>query len=250
MKEIKSFSASKLSQFMTCPRAYYHIYHLGFKLKKSDALYFGSAIHEGLAAFYTGGNLIKKFVAYVKKNHWQRPKGFNEEEHIKNGIRLLKMYEKDGTYLEPLDGWVEKLETAYLSNPANGDVLPIPFRLKIDLITKDGYLVDHKTSKSSTTKQNGQNRQQAIIYTMAYRSIFGKRPKGFIQNLIINQVRNPRVIATTFKYSEDDEAQVFDTITDVFEKIAQREYLRMQPMMRTFYKCPIGPLCDIHGGKK
>lgn len=232
---------------MACPQAWHYLYELNFQLKKTDSLFFGSSIHEAIAAFYEGKLPLVILDEFMRKSSWQKPPTFDVEKNIDEATTLIELFLKKAPYFEPLPGWIEQRKSIYLSHPRTGESIPIPFTFKIDLITKDGYIVDHKTSKSASLKQTDQNRIQGIAYQMAYRTIFNKKPKGFIQNLIIRQKRNPRIIPQVFHYTQDDEIYVFDLLKYCLDKIEKREHLTMMPMMKTFYGCPIGVLCTIHG---
>ena len=208
-------------------------------------MYFGTCIHAGLASFYKGGDPVAAYIAETKKNNWQKPKTYNEEKYLSVGIDLLERYKKDGVYLEPIPEWIEQRKIIQLANPKTGNIIPIPFSFQIDLITKDGYIVDHKTSSSADTNQNETNRLQGIAYQMAYRAIFGKKPKGFIQNLIVKQ-KVPKFIPKILSYSDDDEVYAFDLIEHVLDRIERKGYLIDKPTIKTFYPCPVKTICRIH----
>ena len=242
------FSISKIIQYLTCPRSFYHIYILGFQLKKSDNMFFGSSLHEGLAAFYRGEDPIKKFVHFTKSQTWQKPKDYNDDKYIPDGIKILEAYKKEGTYFDPNPDWIERKELIKFSNPITGEKIETPFSFTIDLITKDKYILDWKTSSSSKGDQNETNRIQGIAYQMAFFSIFGERPKGFIQYTIA-KLKTPKFIPRVFHYTEDDELYVFNLVKHVLGRVAQRGYLVDKPTIKTFYPCAVSTLCDIHRKK-
>ena len=212
--DVEKFSISEITQYLTCPRAWHYLYQLKFRLKKSDSLFIGSALHSGLETFYKGGDPVKAYVRYIKQNVWQKPKGFNEEKYIKEGINIMTVYKTKGTYFNPLPDWIERREITQLRNPHTDEVIPIPFSFKVDLVHQDGsklFLVDHKSSSSNSTKQLETNRIQAISYLTALRLILGKKIDGFIQNSIIKR-KVPQIVPTLFRYSEDDIDYVFNII--------------------------------------
>jgi hypothetical protein len=184
-------------------------------------------------------------VQFTKAQSSQKPAGYNLEKYLEEGTKILELYKKEGTYFDPNPDWIERRETISLINPITKEQIATPFTFQIDLITKDGYIIDHKTSSSGKGDQSETNRIQGIAYTMAYRSIFGKQPKGFIQNLIVKQ-KVPKFIPRVFKYTEENEAYVFDLIKYTLERIGQKGYMVDKPALRTFYPCPIGALCDLH----
>jgi len=242
------FSISKIIQYLTCPRAWAHIYLWGFQLKKSDNMFFGSAVHEGLAAYFRGEDPIKKYIYFTKSQTWQKPKDYNDDKYIEDGIKILEAYKKDGTFFDPNPDWIERKELIKFTNPVTGEKIETPFSFTIDLVTKDQYIVDHKTSSSAKGDQSETNRIQGIAYWLAYKSIFGKAPKGFIQNVIVKQ-KTPKFIPRIFTYTLDDEVYVFNLVKHVLERIGQRGYLVDKPAIKTFYPCPISVLCDIHRKK-
>jgi hypothetical protein len=211
-------------------------------------MFFGSAIHSGLAAFYKGEDPVKEYIHFTKSQTWQKPKDYNDDKYIPDGIKILEAYKKEGTYFDPNPDWIERKELIKFANPVTGEQIEMPFSFTIDLITKDEYIVDHKTSSSSKGDQSETNRIQGIAYWMAYKSIFGKPPKGFIQNIIVKQ-KTPKFIPRIFKYTQDDELYVFNLVKHVLERVAQRGYLVDKCGIRSFFPCPIGVLCDIHRKK-
>ena len=247
---MERFSVSKLNLFLVCPRSYFYKYILNITSPGSTAMFFGSAIHEGIAAFYKGGNPVQAFKDELKKINPVAGIVKDDKEYkalLKQGVRLMELYQTDAPYFEPEA--VEELREVYLTHPATDEKLPIPFVFKIDLLTKDGYIVDHKTTSGAGKRQSETDRIQGIAYTMAYRTMYGERPKGFIQNALVKRVKKPEIIPTIFQYTPDDEAWFFQVAEKVIGMVRRKEYLIALPMIRTFYPCPYKNICEIHGGK-
>jgi hypothetical protein len=211
-------------------------------------MFFGSSLHEGLAAFYRGEDPIKKFIHFTKSQTWQKPKDYNDDKYIPDGIKILEAYKKEGTYFDPNPDWIERKEVIKLKHPITNEIIETPYSFTIDLITKDKYLIDWKTSSSSKGDQNETNRIQGIAYSLAYQSMFGEKPKGFIQYIIVKQ-KTPKFIPRIFHYTDDEQIYVFDLIKYTLERIAQKGYLIDLPKIRVFYPCQLGVLCDIHRKK-
>lgn len=244
--KLQKLSISQVNQFLQCPRSWLYFYYYGLKLEKNENLYFGSVIHEGLAALYSGKDPIETIVHYIKKGSWEKPRLADESAFTDEALRIMAMYMSKGIYLSPKKDWIEKKVVLRLTHPTTKEEIPIPFTFKIDLITNDGYIVDHKTAGSVPKEQNETNKYQGIAYQMAYRKLFGKAPRGFVQNTIVKQKRNPRVVPEVFQYSVDDEIMLFELVKNVVHLIETDRAYTAWPMIRTHYPCQLGILCDIH----
>lgn len=236
------FSVTKINTFLTCPRAYYFKYVLGMQQPPNDKLFFGNAIHEGIAAFYKKQNPIKAFRKVVATGQ-NKPPQFQTDKYVGEGEKVLEQYINKAPYFRPKI--VEEFREINLTHPISGEAIPYPFIFKIDLITEDGYIVDHKTTSGTGKTQYETDRIQAIAYCMAYRGMFGVRPKAFIQNAITKH-KVPRIVPTIYEYTPDDEAYIFDLFVEVLGMIERREYLTAQPMVKTFFPCKFKHICDIH----
>ena len=243
---MKNFSVSQLNLFLQCPYAWYVQKILNIKTPKSDNLFFGSAAHFGLEQFYHGKDPVVSIEGYLRGDPLhERPQGFDIEKNVAEGKAIMELYKTKGPYFEPT--MIEERRTVDLLNPITQEALPVPFTFKFDLIS-DGFIVDHKTTKSNGEKQDDLNKNQGLAYFLAYRSLYGKRPAGFIQNSLVKQ-KTPKIVPLILQYSIDEEVWFWNLAKKVLDMIAKQEYLTARPMVKTFYPCPCKDICPTHGGK-
>lgn len=98
---IQKFSISDVIQYLTCPRSYFYLRILNFHLKKSDALFTGSALHFALESFYKGGDPVEAYKKFLTADSWQKPKNFDTGKHLEEGLKIMELYKTKGPYLEP-----------------------------------------------------------------------------------------------------------------------------------------------------
>jgi CRISPR/Cas system-associated exonuclease Cas4 (RecB family) len=223
-------SYSKISTFLDCPRKYWYQYELGLETKKSEGFYFGSAIHSGLEAYYSGKEPMKavKNALFGEKDRIseEAKEGVNPEELYREAERCFKIYPEEAPYFEP-----EKIEHYFnipIINPETGEELNASLSGKVDLIDKRGFIVDHKSAKSSP---NGffddKNKLQAAAYTYWYFYMFNKLPEIFVFNYVIrgNTRREPSCEYRVKKPGIDEIVKFFNTAKMV-ESAIKEEKLR------------------------
>ena len=222
-----NLSITKISTYLDCPRKYWYTYHMRIFTPKSEGFYFGSAVHQGLEYYYLGKDPMQgvKDALYGEKS--------NASEEPVEGIDLSKLeYEaqrifdkySEAPYFKPL--MVEHIFKVKLINPVTKEELKVNFVGKMDLITEDSKIVDHKTASSSP---NGffeaKNTLQANGYSYAFLRMFGKLPGAFIFNTIIkgNTRREPRFEPKQRKIQLGDICSFFDTSRYVLDAILREE---------------------------
>jgi CRISPR/Cas system-associated exonuclease Cas4 (RecB family) len=193
-----NLSITKISTYLDCPRKYWYSYDLGIQTPKSEGFFFGSAVHEGLENYYSGKNpdeAIRNALFSKKDKVGETAKeGVDPYKLYREAKRIIKIYPEQAPYFEPI--LVEHFFKVKLIHPETKEELPAGFVGKIDLITVDNKIVDHKTSNSSP---NGffenKNNLQANGYAYAYLMMFGKLPEEFVFNYLIkgNTKREPSI---------------------------------------------------------
>ena len=239
-----TFSVSKLQLFLQCPKAFYFIYQVGIKVPKSPSLFYGQAIHEGIAAFYQQQDPLVAFEKSLLAPSQEKPLNFAWEKYLEEGKLLMETYKTQAPFFDPLV--IEKFETVPLYHPVNREPLPLDFSLKIDLITKDGFIVDHKSTSSANPKIDEMQKLQAVAYTMAYQTLYGHKPEAFVFNFLIKRKRNPRIVPIFFHCTDDDEVWFFDIAHHVID-LASTDCRLIPPMVKSHYPCPVRNLCSWHG---
>ena len=205
-------SVTKISNYLDCPRKYWYTYEMKVETKKSEGYYFGSAVHEGLENHYTGKDPMQGVAnsLFGKKTKItdEAKEGVDPYKLHSEAKRIFEIYPKKATKFQPL--FVEHWFDVPLINPDTKEELPANFVGKIDLITVDGNIIDHKTA---TGFSNGffddDNEFQASGYVYAYLQMFKKMPNSFIFNTIIRE-NTKRGIAIDLK-------TLYPTMEDVFK---------------------------------
>jgi len=239
-------SVSRMSVFNDCPRKYWYIYELDIKPKKSEGMTFGSAVHAGLEGYYKGKDPMKGVdnSLFGKKEKGEEPReGVDPYKLHQDAKKIFQVYDK-APHFKPLfvEYWFEVLMT----HPKTHEALPVLFRGKIDLITVNGWIVDHKTASG---RSNGffeaKNVLQGNGYAFAYHSIFGELPKKFIINTIIrgNTRREPSFEQKPYVQDMDDICSFFDearVVVDAIVKNKTRDYPNKYHCKRCQFKsiCP------------
>ena len=240
-------SVTKLQTYLDCPRKYWYKYQLMIDTPKSEGFYFGSAIHEGLDDYYNGKDPmigVKGALYGNKKSLSQEAvEGTDLAKMESDAKRIFDAYKDSAPHFEPL--LVEHFFTVDLVHPETLEKLPAQFVGKIDLITTDCKVIDHKTSSS---KPNGffeyQNTLQANGYTYAYLRMFGMVPNMFIFNHIVkgNTKRDPMFVPKPRKVTLGDACMFFDECKAALDSVLRNE-TRDYPNRDNCRMCPYKNIC-------
>ncbi len=157
----------------------------------------GKAIHSTLNANYrqkikTGKDLPLQEMLDIFSDEWDRrapATRFSPDEapsKIKDeGVRLIKTYQEScGFRIRPAA--VEKafaIKFERLDKPLIG---------YIDLIDKEGVIIDHKTTKRSWQEEKVRSDLQLTSYALAYRRMTGKKEKGLRYDVLV-RTKTPKI---------------------------------------------------------
>jgi CRISPR/Cas system-associated exonuclease Cas4 (RecB family) len=218
-------STSKLNTFSECPRKYWYSYELLIPTPKSEAFWFGGAVHSGLESYYKGLDAFQGFKDALRSKTGEQPaEGVNLDKLEVEGKRIFELYSKQVLYFQPV--LIEHRFTVDLANPETGETLPAVLTGKIDLVTVDGYIIDHKTASRELSSDYQTNNLQVNGYAYAYWKTFGKMPKGVIFNQIIkgNSRREPAIKATNpIKPTVGDLCFFFQECKSAIDSIVRKE---------------------------
>jgi CRISPR/Cas system-associated exonuclease Cas4 (RecB family) len=208
------FSYSQLRTYMQCPRTYYMQYVLKRFPPKNLALQFGSSIHTALEVFYNTGNqtlaeetFIKDFSAKSVDVLLKPTENLQKEGTL--GVKLLNEYFKNENKPLIKPKFVEYKFETILKHPVTGESLDVPIKGVMDIITEEGFILDHKTSASIWTMDMIDSDMQKNVYWLAYKSLFGVEPKGFGFNFLIKRVKVPKF---DVQWVEVNQAQQIETV--------------------------------------
>ena len=221
-------SITKINTYLSCPCKYWYLYDVKVETPKSEGFFFGSAVHSGLEAYYTKKEpmeAVKYSLFGEKKSTREEAKeGVDPYKLLTQARKIFDIYPKLAPNFKPL--LVEHWFDVELVHPETKEKLPAKFVGKIDLITADWEIVDHKTaSRSSGDFFKKSNEFQATGYTYAFLKIFKKMPKSFIFNTIIkgNSKRVPAIEKNTLHPTMEDISNFFDTCKSVLNAILEKE---------------------------
>jgi len=217
--EPRHFSYSSMRVYENCPHKYRLSYIRGYWInKESTALRFGSAIHKALEAMYKGqdAKLALKKSIYEKPENvlWKKS---NPDREYNLAVKMLEMYDKKKLHLIPRD--VEKMFNIEVINPETNEKLPWTLKGKMDIVTKDGWICDHKTSSGSLTQTWADNEFQATAYSFAYKNLYKETEKGIIYNVLIKRVKEPRLEAIVTRRDLSDKIYFFEVAKDFIGKV-------------------------------
>jgi len=226
------FSFSQLRCYEECPRKYYFQYVLKRFEKKNLAMVFGSAIHSALETYYKGGTpeqAEERFISEFTKNSVgiKLKNGENLERGGKIGVKMLNEYFKpeNKPYFDK-PKYVEYKFQTILKHPITQKELDVPIKGVIDLITNDGFIVDHKTSASMWTLEMVEEDLQKVFYWLAFYSIFGVEPQGFIFNFLIKRVNEPKFDNQAVEVNKSQMLYCIDYVKFITDEIKKERFPR------------------------
>lgn len=173
-------SASKIKMFFQCRLLYYRTYTDREESIQNPSAILGSALHKAIELYYiekknpihTFENTFDRMLAEAGQNI----KVFNNIAGIrKSGITMLG--NMDWAAIKPLG--LEVRFSLPFPNAENPICIITGF---MDIVTEDGYIIDHKSSSKLPDIDSMANDTQFVIYYWAYEQLYGKKPNGVIWN--------------------------------------------------------------------
>lgn len=171
---ILRLSNNSMELIRQCPRASYY----GVVLRKRaalrrSALDFGSAIHDGLAALYSGASVeeaVKVMPAFESDDY----------RNYDTAKMVLQLYKPKQEWLPP-----DQVETKFACHLTTINDIDVVYRGRFDLV-KNGWIIDHKTTSmlGETFNLGMEVSPQLWGYVWAYERLFGVPAKGFIVNTL------------------------------------------------------------------
>jgi CRISPR/Cas system-associated exonuclease Cas4 (RecB family) len=240
-------SVTRINTFLEDPRKYWYVYEMGIQTPKSEGYYFGSAVHEGLDYYYSGKDPMQGVsnALFGKKTSIKEEakEGVDPYKLYTQARKIFDVYKKDAPKYKAL--FIEHMFEVDLIHPVTKEQLPVVFVGKVDLITTDGFLVDHKTGGGLDNGYfDDANWIQSTGYAYAYWVKFGQLPSGFIFNQIIKGTSKnpPRFEQKTLTPDLKDFGKFFDIAKDVLGKISRGE-TKDYPSDKHSRVCPCKDIC-------
>ncbi len=245
-------SYTSLSLFRECPVAYYDHYAKHKKEPMSKELVFGRAWH-GLCEdalrekeWHTRDMSLRELLGRwhyrwiyeleAARDRMEWDGAASPEDFYKNGRRLVNTWRT--TYLpryEPL-----AIEEPFFIKVTGAKRAIMG---KLDLITTDGYVIDHKTSSRTWREQKlagyvPQGRDlQMSIYHAAYSEMQGKMPRGVFLH---------RAIVGTARIEEVDLTYTLEEVQSDIDQIVRPNIKKIEECYETgSFKCTCGKHKDV-----
>jgi len=162
-------SYSAFSKFEECARRWWFDY-VRYPQEKVDipAFVMGNAYHSAMAAMYKGEPVEECENIYLRELTKGIPVGLKNSENLRLAIR----YYYSNIYPE----YRSKVESVESEKTINLPDLDIPFMYKMDLVTVDGFLIDHKTVGGRAPSINFND--QLNLYSVAHMVSNGRLPRA------------------------------------------------------------------------
>lgn len=251
----RKFNYSEIATLKRCPRKWKFIYVENLEpLKPSRALIFGQLVHNCLAEYYRGGDILKPL------NTW-----WSEIVSSDLFVEEIEDFEKKKNELEII-------LTSYKSfAEENDDFTPVSVETKfvkrigrslsylsgiIDLVArdKDGHLilVEHKTTSVSPDFNHIVLDDQIAYYNWALQEIFGERVLYILYNIILIKVLKTKPnnfffrekIYRTEKELENVEAQLVSQ-SRLLREAYRGELNFRNPTKDCLWDCSFRELCIL-----
>ena len=208
----------------------------------------GSAVHKGLENYYTGLDPmdgVRDALFGEKKSLKEFAKeGIDLEKMEVEAQRIFDLYKEKAPHFEPV--LVEHFFEVPLIRPDTLETLPATLTGKIDLVTGEGVLIDHKTASGADTGfYDEKNKLQANGYAYAYWKMFGKLPKYFMFNTIIkgNSKKEPSFEQKVLQPTIGDLCYFFDVCKEIVGQMIRKE-TRDYPNHSGCRFCPYKSICQ------
>lgn len=240
-------TASMLKSFERCKKLFYYQYIInggkGLRLPyKSIPLVFGGAFHQGVEAYYNGGDPVQEFKKrFVRDGIKDIEKPAVEDKFMENredGIRLMEAWKIEAPKIHKLYGisLKGKSEESFSTDWS----LDVPVTGRFDRTTDKLQILEFKTSKKPYKEEDVRNLDQASIYHHSYEIITGKRPLEIFYIVFIKgRKKDPiQVIRTT--RSNFQVKRVKEKIENLLESVKtfkEKDYSYGEGFMHSYCDC-------------
>jgi RecB family exonuclease len=220
--ELPPFSASRFNLYRKCPRLYRHQYIDNLPSNTHAYTVMGSALHAAIEQHYK----YEKSAAGVFSTQFNQGIGEAMDRSALVGQNLVSKAAALGQdILTKLPWWAfnpVQIEVGF--SYAFPDKHPlVQMRGFIDMITAEGYIIDHKSGAKKPSAAELAHNPQLIIYCWAYRLTTGELPKKvYWHHLRTQELVEARVLddfETKLSHLEEELAQILNDTE--FEKITR-----------------------------
>lgn len=232
---IDHLSASQIILYILCSLKYRFQYVDKLPRPfKSSGLAFGSVMHSSLDWFHKQRKQKRDVslddLCKILRADWfcQRCEdeirykdGEDEQKLMLTARGMLSLY-----YHSPLNGVLES-EFPFripLVNPNTGEALAVPLEGYIDLIETNDVVTEFKNTAKAIDPDSLDDMLQLIIYSYAYRMVFGKEPKMLkVINFVKTRTPKMNVLESPIRKKEDY-VWLFHLVSEVLKGIRMGVY--------------------------
>ena len=263
--------ASKMQEFLTCPRKYFFRYVLGWVPEREEGSYhraFGKALHSAMAFLYKNGlsdeNAVKACDIFYSEYRKELPDVEGDDNRApktpENGIRAIMQY------VERYREEDKRREVLYVEISGNVPVDHRSVYFRIDTILKDKngvFVLEHKTASRLSRNWADQwlLKPQVGLYTHVLYSlydpaeVYGVRING----IFLYKSRDPEFVRVPIKSTpvymmswlvrtrrllDDIEREMNEMEKDTVRDI-QHSFPQNPESCTRYYGCPYFDLCAV-----
>ena len=182
MINLPEFSASRFNTYKTCARMFHYQYNEQLPRSVHAYTVLGSALHSAIEHFYKTKEQ-PSILFSTKFNELSRAAA-SSETGIVAGNLVSKAHQIGQDILRQFD-WGKlnpvEIELGFrFQFPAENPL--VIMRGFMDMITEEGYIIDHKSAGKRPTKAELATNPQFILYVWAYEQMYGKKPAKVFWN--------------------------------------------------------------------
>lgn len=251
-KERKHISVSELREWLGCPLRFWYRYRLGLWTDTTETFFaMGNAVHAGLAAWYmsevTDGARDADKALRVYRTVWHDEQARVDWDAEPEKDPLLLAQTGAGLLqrsMDEPDEWrARSVETTLYADIVHSRLgkLPFPLKVRLDMLTDQYDVVEHKTASARWPKGKENADMQATGEAMVVRDSFGHDPLITFNILVAN--KRPDVDRRSVTRTQDDIDRLYvqaRALLDAEEKGA----IWPNPTAFAHPHCEFRQLCD------
>lgn len=196
----ESLSPTQVKTLLSCPAKWYFKYVLGLKEVADGALALGRAVHRA-AEYALRWRLAKREpkLEEVRETFVEAFRNELREAELREDEDAAEL-EATGEALTEL--WFKeaapRIQPQLVEAPASGVINGVPVNGRVDLVEKDGTIVDLKTVGRSPSEVDADHVFQVATYTL----LLGTNGKARVDHLVKN--KTPKLVSLEYQVSQED----------------------------------------------